>query len=97
LHACREQILEIGFGSEHCILALAQAVGESGKVYGIDIAEGMQTITRKRIEQAGLSADVELCLGDTTEMEFDAGSLDCVLISFTLELFDTPKIPGILT
>src|SRR6187551_2099683 len=37
--ASGEQILEIGYGTGHCILTLAQAVGKEGKVCGIDISE----------------------------------------------------------
>ena len=36
-----EHVLEIGYGTGHCILALAQDVGESGLVYGVDISAGM--------------------------------------------------------
>ena len=32
-----ETVPEIGFGTGHCTLALAQSVGSTGKVYGIDI------------------------------------------------------------
>jgi hypothetical protein len=35
----RVRVLAIGFGTWHALVALAQAVGDSGKVYGIDISE----------------------------------------------------------
>jgi hypothetical protein len=34
-----EKVLEVGFGTGHCLAVLAQAVGPTGQVYGIDIAE----------------------------------------------------------
>ena len=50
-----QKILEGGFGTGDCILALAQAVGDNGKVYGIDISEGMCKIALSRIEKSGLA------------------------------------------
>jgi len=50
-----EIVIEIGFGTGHCILALAQSVGNSGKVYGVDISEGMCNIARLRVKGAGFS------------------------------------------
>ena len=91
-----ERILEIGFGTGHCILTMAEAVGPEGKVYGIDISEGMLAITRQRIAQAGLADRVELHVGDALDMTHDFGPVDAVFMSFTLELFDTPEIPRLL-
>lgn len=91
-----EIVLEIGFGTGHCILALARSVGTSGKVYGIDISKGMFNITRERVREAGLSERVELKFGDVLKLPFEANFFDAIFISFALELFDTPEIPTVL-
>lgn len=91
-----EVILELGFGTGHCILALAKAVGDSGKVYGIDISEGMLGITSERLAKAGLSKRAELTCGDATAPPYPNNFFDAVFMSFTLELFDTPEISYVL-
>ena len=32
-----ETVLEVGFGSGHCLVRIAELVGETGKAYGIDM------------------------------------------------------------
>lgn len=91
-----EQILEIGYGTGHCALTLAQAVGEKGEVCGIDISDGMQAISLARVREAGLAEHVDLRVGDATALPFGASRFDAVFMSFTLELFDTPEIPLVL-
>ena len=91
-----ETVLEIGFGTGHCILALAESLGESGIVYGIDISEGMCQITKARVERAGLSERVVLECADAVELSFKDDFFDVIFMSFTLELFDTPEIPLLL-
>ena len=92
-----ERILEIGFGTGHCLVALAKAVGPSGGVIGLDISDGMLAIARERLQGEGLNDRVDLHLGDAADLGFiKANSLDGVFMSFTLELFDNPEIPRVL-
>ena len=91
-----DKVLEIGFGTGHCILALVGLVGDLGKVCGIDISEGMCKVTFKRIKQAGLLERVELYCSDACALPFKEGSFDKIFMSFTLELFDTQDIPLVL-
>ena len=89
-------VLEIGFGTGECILALARSVGISGKVYGIDISESMCNITQSKIKKEGLSEIVELTCGDAVKLPSKGDFFDVIFMSFTLELFDTPEIPTVL-
>jgi ubiquinone/menaquinone biosynthesis C-methylase UbiE len=89
-------ILEIGFGTGRCAVALAQSVGDSGKVYGIDISPGMCSAARSLVHKMGLSERVELTCGDAAFLPYEDGSFDAVFMSFSLELFDTPEIAEVL-
>jgi demethylmenaquinone methyltransferase/2-methoxy-6-polyprenyl-1,4-benzoquinol methylase len=91
-----ETVLEIGFGTGHCLKWIAKLVGPAGKVYGIDISPEMIEKTKKRLEKVGLANRAELCCGDATCLPFDERTFDAVFMSFTLEVFDTPEIPGML-
>lgn len=92
-----ETILEIGFGTGHCLVALAKSVGPTGRVIGLDISDGMLAIARERLQKEGLNDWADLHLGDATNLGFiDASSLNGIFMSFTLELFDNPEIPRVL-
>jgi len=91
-----ERILEIGFGTGHCLVALATAVSPTGHIDGIDISDSMFAIAEKRIRKADLSDQVNLRLGDAITLPFEVNTFDAIFMSFTLELFDTPEIPLVL-
>jgi len=91
-----QKVLEIGFGTGHSAVALAKAVGAAGRVYGIDISEGMLAVARRHIAEEGVADRVELSLGDARQLAFADGHFDGVFTSFTLELFDDADIPRVL-
>ncbi len=91
-----ETVLEIGFGPGHCMRRLAESVGRTGKVYGVDISSGMLEVTRRRLDKARLIDRVELYCGDASSLPYDDNTFDAAFMSFTLELFDTPEIPRLL-
>jgi demethylmenaquinone methyltransferase/2-methoxy-6-polyprenyl-1,4-benzoquinol methylase len=49
-----ERVLEIGYGTGHCLVQLAKPVGPEGKVFGIDLSEGMQAQARARLQKKHL-------------------------------------------
>lgn len=59
-----ETVLEIGFGTGHCLKWIAESVGPKGKAYGIDLSTGMMEISKERLEKAGLEDRVKLLCGD---------------------------------
>jgi len=91
-----ERILEVGFGTGHCLVRLARSVGADGKVYGLDLSEEMLAYARQLLEREALADRVELTCGDAALLPNDDESLDGIFTSFTFELFDTPEIPHVL-
>lgn len=91
-----ERVLEIGFGTGRGLVALASAAGASGRVYGLDISPGMARQARRRLQKAGTDTRTSLILGDGAHLPVREGSMDGIFMSFTLELFDTPRLPGVL-
>jgi ubiquinone/menaquinone biosynthesis C-methylase UbiE len=91
-----EKVLEIGFGTGHSLLALARRVGTRGKVYGVDLSEGMFQVASNRLGKNGMSSRAELQCGDATQLSFPEGFFDAVFMSFVLELFDTPELPLVM-
>lgn len=91
-----EHILELGYGTGWALLQIARAVGEAGTVSGIDLSEGMLRRTSSRVQNAGLSENIDLRTGDAADLPFRDGQFDAIFMSFFLELIDTPEIPVVL-
>lgn len=91
-----ESVLEIGYGTGHSLVTLAEAIGDSGQVTGIDISTGMRDVAEKRVTDAGMQSRVELHVGSVPPLPFADAAFDVVTLSFTLELFPAEKIPAVL-
>lgn len=91
-----DRILEIGYGTGHMLVTLAEQVGSTGKVEGIDISKGMYEMAKKRIQKSGFSDRIGIACGDAVTLPFEPNTFDVIFMSFTLELFDTPDIPRLL-
>jgi ubiquinone/menaquinone biosynthesis C-methylase UbiE len=83
-----QRVLEIGCGTGHGLVSLAEAVGQTGHVHGVDISPGMIAVARTRLRSAGLR-NVTLTNGDASALCFRSSVFDAVFMSFTLELFES--------
>jgi ubiquinone/menaquinone biosynthesis C-methylase UbiE len=87
-----ERNLEIGIGTGHSLVALA----DSGQVYGLDLSPRMIQRSQARLNEEKRSAWTSLTQGDAIQLPFRDNSFDGIFMSFVLELFDTPEIPRVL-
>ncbi len=92
-----ESILEIGPGTGHSLVALSRSVMQNGKVIGLDLSDGMLREARKRVKGAGASGNIGLIAGDGAAIPIETETIDAIFTSFTLELFDIPEVPRVLS
>src|SRR5947209_4616046 len=74
-------VLDVCCGSGASALPAAAAVGPSGSVLGIDVAEGLLGLARDKARAAGLD-NVEFRVGDMMDMGLPAASFDAVVCVF---------------
>lgn len=91
-----ESVLEIGYGTGHSVTELAESVGPSGRVCGVDISSGMHDAAMKRLTKAGVADRVDLRVAAVPPIPWPDNSFDVVTMSFTLELFPLDQIPAVL-
>ncbi len=82
-----EVVLDIGCGTGGTVLALADAVGPSGRVIGLDVSAPMIGLARSRAEGR---ANVSLVLGDAAAHPFEPGSADVLFSRFGVMFFGDP-------
>jgi ubiquinone/menaquinone biosynthesis C-methylase UbiE len=76
-----DRVLEIGCGTGRNFPYLRQAVGRSGKVYGVDLSSGMLRKARRICEQSGWN-NFELTQGDAADF-VSPEPLDAVFFSLS--------------
>ena len=85
-----DRVLDVGTGTGIMALHAASRVGESGRVTGIDLSEGMLALARANAAQARLGERVEFRRMDAEHLEVDAASFDAVVSLFALRHFPNP-------
>lgn len=89
-----EKILDIAAGTGAVTLAAAQAVGPSGRVIAVDLAEGMFERLARKIEKFGIG-NVDLHVMDAAALKFRRDYFHGVACSFGL--FFLNDMPAALT
>jgi SAM-dependent methyltransferase len=84
-----ERILDIGCGCGQTTLALAEAVGPSGSVLGVDISRPMLAVARHRLAEAGAGV-ASLVEDDAQTHAFAPGSFDAAFSRFGVMFFSDP-------
>lgn len=88
-----QQLLDLGSGTGYPAILAAQAVGDQGKVVGLDVSEEMVEAARRKAKTLGISAIFRAA--DVTTLPFEAGSFDAVISRFCLMFLpDIPKAVG---
>ncbi|UTR08393.1 demethylmenaquinone methyltransferase [Alkalihalobacillus sp. LMS6] len=75
--------LDVCCGTADWSIALSEAVGDSGKVVGLDFSENMLLVGKEKVEQQNIK-NVELIQGNAMELPFENDTFDYVTIGFGL-------------
>jgi len=86
-----DKALDVCCGTADWTIALAEAVGEEGKVCGLDFSKNMLKVGEEKVEKQGLT-NVELIHGNAMELPYEDNSFDYVTIGFGLR-----NVPDYLT
>jgi arsenite methyltransferase len=77
-----ERVLDIGSGPGLLSQAMAEVIGPTGRVCGIDISESMLALARARCAD---QPHVEFQTGDATRLPFEAGGFDVAVATQVYE------------
>jgi SAM-dependent methyltransferase len=87
--AAGENVLEIGCGTGATTVPLAEAVGPSGRVLGVDLSEPMLEGARKRVAESGLG-NITLLQADAQVHPFEPSRFDLITSRFGVMFFADP-------
>lgn len=92
-----ERIIELGVGTGRALQPLAERVGRSGSVVGIDLARGMLARATRRVSRSPVGAGVLLVRARIPPIPLAPASCDAAFVSFTLELFSPTQAKRLLS
>ena len=85
-----DAVLDVGTGTGVVALQAANKIEEKGRIYGIDLSEGMLATARAKAEKLGIASKVEFSQMDAEELKFEAEKFDAVVSLFALLHFPNP-------
>ncbi|GAA4709075.1 demethylmenaquinone methyltransferase [Brevibacillus fulvus] len=86
--------IDVACGTCDWTIALAQAVGQDGKVVGLDFSQNMLDVGSYKVSRQGLNHIVQLVNGDAMQLPYDDNSFDYATIGFALR--NVPDIQTVL-
>jgi arsenite methyltransferase len=85
-----ESILDFGSGPGFLACELAEEVGASGRIVGVDISSDMNLIASRRVAAFGLGDRVEILEGDATAQAFADATFDAAVSMQVIEYLAEP-------
>lgn len=86
--------LDVCCGTGDWTIALSEAVGHNGSVYGLDFSENMLSVGKEKVEQQGIH-NITLQHGDAMNLPYDDHQFDYVTIGFGLR--NTPDYNQVIS
>jgi SAM-dependent methyltransferase len=84
-----ERVIDVGCGCGATVLALAQRLGPTGEVLGLDVSEPMSARARERIAGAGLR-NAQVVVSDAATHDFQGARADLLFSRFGVMFFADP-------
>lgn len=80
------KVLDVASGTGD--MAIAAALAHPCKITGVDIADQMLEVGRKKIDEKGLQDTITLQVGDSEQMPFATGNFDVVMCAYGVRNFE---------
>ncbi len=84
-------VIDIGSGAGFPLMELAERLGKSGKLYGLDPWKNANERARRKIKNYSLS-NVEIIENSAEEIPFDDDSIDLIVSNLGINNFDQPQV-----
>lgn len=81
-----QSVLDVATGTAD--LAIASAEAQPKEIIGVDIAEQMLVVGRKKIAEKGLTHQITLMQGDSLNLPFEDHRFDAITVSFGVRNFE---------